>query len=102
MGRHQGVHPSQAGQAAWTVWPERDHRQHPQDFGQKVQRLLGRLLLYHVSKASKDDKKNMKFFSRLCAWAKGTDSCQGDSGGPLTVAENGKTTFSLILLEHFL
>jgi len=28
--------------------------------------------------------------TRLCAWAKGTDSCQGDSGGPLTVAENGK------------
>merc|ERR1712013_920007 len=28
--------------------------------------------------------------SKLCAWAKGTDTCQGDSGGPLTVAENGK------------
>merc|ERR1712156_911163 len=47
MGRPQGVHPPQAGQAAWAVWPEGDHRQHPQDFGQKVQRLLGRLLLYH-------------------------------------------------------
>ena len=38
----------------------------------------------------------------MCAWAKGTDACQGDSGGPLTVAENGKTTFGLISLEHFL
>merc|ERR1712106_162912 len=28
--------------------------------------------------------------TRMCAFAKGTDSCQGDSGGPMTVVENGK------------
>merc|ERR1712168_1406889 len=28
--------------------------------------------------------------TRMCAWAKDTDSCQGDSGGPLTVVEDGK------------
>ena len=53
-------------------------------------------------KHQKTTKRIWSLFSRLCAWAKGTDSCQGDSGGPLTVAENGKTTFGLISLEHFL
>ena len=28
--------------------------------------------------------------TRICAFAKGTDTCQGDSGGPLTVVEGGK------------
>ena len=28
--------------------------------------------------------------TRMCGFAKGTDTCQGDSGGPLAVVEDGK------------
>ena len=28
--------------------------------------------------------------TRICGFAKGTDTCQGDSGGPLAVVEDGK------------
>ena len=28
--------------------------------------------------------------TRICGFAKGTDTCQGDSGGPLTAVDGGK------------
>ena len=53
MGRDQGLRPTEASGPAKAVRAEGGHRQHPQDFGQKVQQLYRRLNLHHVRQVFK-------------------------------------------------
>ena len=64
MGRHQGLHPHEAGGPASSVCLEGGHRQHPEAVEHKVQQLPRRLVLHHVRKVVRH-LKDMKSILKI-------------------------------------